>query len=123
MQIAGATRYYLLDVPENDGQTPLTLVFGLHGYDMNNFAVVDLYNFTSRSNGKAITVLPQGEGPPPGDTSHWGDMVLKSRWEANEANYEFSIDSGASRAKRSTRSAARRFMFTKKARRTARSRC
>jgi polyhydroxybutyrate depolymerase len=89
MQIAGATRYYLLDVPENDGQTPLTLVFGLHGYDMNNVAVVDLYNFTSRSNGKAITVLPQGEGPPPGDTSHWGDMVLKSRWEANEANYEF----------------------------------
>ncbi len=89
MQIAGATRYYLLDVPENDGQTPLSLVFGVHGFDMNNVAVVDLFNFTSRSNGKAITVLPQGEGPPPGDVSHWGDMVLKSTWGANAANYEF----------------------------------
>ena len=38
---------------------------------------------------KAITVLPQGQGPPPGDTSHWGDNVLKSRWEANQANYDF----------------------------------
>lgn len=89
MQIAGATRYYLLDVPENDGQTPMTLVFGVHGFDMNNVAVIDLFNFTSRSNGKAITVLPQGEGPPPGDTSHWGDQVLKSTWGANAANYEF----------------------------------
>jgi polyhydroxybutyrate depolymerase len=89
MQIAGATRYYLLDVPENDGQMPMTLVFGVHGFDMNNVAVIDLFNFTSRSNGKAITVLPQGEGPPPGDTSHWGDQVLKSTWGANAANYEF----------------------------------
>jgi polyhydroxybutyrate depolymerase len=86
----GTTRYYLLDVPSDaDNETPLALVFGLHGYDMNNVAVVDLYNFTSRSNGRAITVLPQGEGPPPGDVSHWGDHVLESTWMANEANYSF----------------------------------
>jgi poly(3-hydroxybutyrate) depolymerase len=90
MSIDGATRYYLLDVPANtDNDTPLALVFGLHGFDMNNVAVIDLFNFTSRSNGQAITVLPQGEGPPPGDVSHWGDGVLESRWMANETNYTF----------------------------------
>jgi hypothetical protein len=90
MEVAGATRYYLLDVPAKaDPNTPLMLVFGVHGFDMNNVAVVPLFNFTSRSGGKAITVWPQGEGPPPGDTSHWGDMVLKSTWGANDANFEF----------------------------------
>jgi poly(3-hydroxybutyrate) depolymerase len=90
MEIGGTTRYYLLDVPANaDNETPLALVFGLHGFDMNNVAVIDLFNFTSRSNGRAITVLPQGEGPPPGDVSHWGDNVLQSRWTANETNYTY----------------------------------
>ncbi|MBN2575028.1 MAG: prolyl oligopeptidase family serine peptidase [Deltaproteobacteria bacterium] len=90
MNIGGTTRYYLLDVPSGaDNQTPLMLIFALHGYDMNNVSVVGLYNFTSRSNGKAITVYPQGEGPAPGDTSHWGDNVLKSTWNGNEANYNF----------------------------------
>lgn len=90
IDVAGTTRYYLLDVPSGaDNKTPLSLVFGLHGYDMNNVAVVGLFNFTSRSNGKAITVFPQGEGPAPGNTSHWGDQVLKSTWTANDANYAF----------------------------------
>jgi polyhydroxybutyrate depolymerase len=90
LSIGGTTRYYLLDVPSSaDNQTPLMLIFALHGYDMNNVSVVGLYNFTSRSNGKAITVYPQGEGPAPGDTSHWGDGVLKSTWTANDANYNF----------------------------------
>ena len=90
MDVGGTTRYYLLDVPENaDNQTPLMLIFSLHGYDMNNVAIVGLSNFTSRSNGKVITVYPQGEGPPPGDTSHWGDHVLESTWSANAANYDY----------------------------------
>ncbi len=90
MTISGTTRYYLLDVPTAaDNSTPLMLIFALHGYDMNNVSIVGLYNFTSRSNGKAITVYPQGEGPAPGDTSHWGDGVLKSTWTANDANYTF----------------------------------
>jgi len=90
MTIAGATRYYLLDVPTSaDNKTPLTLIFALHGYDMNNVSVVGLFNFTSRSGGKAITVYPQGEGPAPGNTSHWGDGVLKSTWNNNDANYTF----------------------------------
>ena len=90
MTISGTTRYYLLDVPTSaDNSTPLMLIFALHGYDMNNVSVVGLYNFTSRSSGKAITVYPQGEGPAPGDTSHWGDGVLKSTWTANDANYTF----------------------------------
>ncbi len=88
--IGGTTRYYLLDVPSDaDNKTPLMLIFALHGYDMNNVSVVGLFNFTSRSGGKAITVYPQGEGPAPGDTSHWGDNVLKSTWMGNEANYSF----------------------------------
>ncbi len=90
MDIDGTTRYYLLDVPSSaDNQTPLSLVFALHGYDMNNVSVVGLFNFTERSNGQAITVYPQGEGPPPGNTSHWGDGVLESTWTANEQNYAF----------------------------------
>lgn len=90
VDIGGTTRYYMVDVPSGtDNKTPLSLVFGLHGYDMNNVAVVGLFNFTSRSNGKAITVWPQGEGPAPGTTSHWGDNVLKSTWTANDANYTF----------------------------------
>jgi poly(3-hydroxybutyrate) depolymerase len=90
MEIGGTTRYYLLDVPQNvDNQTPLVLIVALHGFDMNNVAVKDLYNFTARSNGQAITVMPQGEGPPPGDVSHWGDHVLESTWTANQANYDY----------------------------------
>jgi len=90
MDVQGTTRYYLLDVPTAaDNQSPLMLIFALHGYDMNNVSVTGLYNFTSRSGGKAITVYPQGEGPAPGDTSHWGDGVLKSTWTGNTANYTF----------------------------------
>lgn len=90
MEIGGTTRYYLLDVPASaDNQSPLMLIFGLHGFDMNNVAVKDLYNFTERANGQAITVMPQGEGPPPGDVSHWGDGVLESTWSGNEANYDY----------------------------------
>ncbi len=90
LDVDGTTRYYLLDVPpEADNETPLMLIFGLHGFDMNNVAVSGLYNFTDRSNGQAITVLPYGEGPAPGDVSHWGDHVLESTWEPNDANYDF----------------------------------
>jgi poly(3-hydroxybutyrate) depolymerase len=90
IDVGGTSRYYLLDVPSGaDNKTPLMLIFALHGYDMNNVSVVGLFNFTSRSGGKAITVYPQGEGPAPGDTSHWGDNVLKSTWMGNEANYNF----------------------------------
>ena len=90
MSIGGTTRYYLLNVPSTaDSNTPLPLIFALHGYDMNNVALVDLYDFTKQSGNKAITVLPQGEGPAPGNTSHWGDQVLKSTWTANSANYTF----------------------------------
>ena len=81
MSVGGTTRYYLLNVPSTaDANTPLPLVFALHGYDMNNVALVDLYDFTAESGNKTITVLPQGEGPEPGNTSHWGDQVLKSTW-------------------------------------------
>lgn len=90
MQVLGDQRYYLMDVPAgSDNKTPLMLVLALHGYDMNNVAVVNLFNFTQRSAGRAITVWPQGEGPAPGNVSHWGDQVLKSTWTANEKNYTF----------------------------------
>ncbi len=90
LQIEGDERYYLLDVPDGaDNTEPLMLIFGLHGYDMNNIAVVDLFNFTERSQGRAITVWPQGEGPHPGNVEHWGDQVLKSTWTPNEKNYAF----------------------------------
>jgi len=90
VEIQGDSRYYLMDVPDGaDNSEPLMLVFALHGFDMNNIAVVDLFNFTERSGGQAITVWPQGEGPHPGNVSHWGDGVLESTWSANAKNFEF----------------------------------
>jgi poly(3-hydroxybutyrate) depolymerase len=78
----------LLNVPSGfDNKTALPLVFALHGYDMNNISLVDLYDFTAQSGNKAITVLPQGEGPEPGTTSHWGDQVLKSTWSTSSYTF------------------------------------
>jgi len=89
MTVGGTTRYYLLDVPTGaDNTKPLMLIFALHGYNMNNVSIVGLFNFTSRSNGKAITVYPQGEGDPPGNVSHWGSGI-SSTFEPNDANYTF----------------------------------
>ena len=89
MTISGTTRYYLLDVPTSaDNKTPLMLIFALHGHNMNNVSVVGLYNFTSRSGGKAITVYPQGDGDAPGNTSLWGSGIT-SNWTSNDTNYTF----------------------------------
>jgi poly(3-hydroxybutyrate) depolymerase len=92
MSVGGTTRYYLLDVPASaDNTKPLMLIFALHGYNMNNVAITGLFNFTSRSNGKAITVYPQGEGDPPGNVSHWGSGI-SSTYMPNDANYAFIHD-------------------------------
>jgi poly(3-hydroxybutyrate) depolymerase len=92
MTVGGTTRYYLLDVPANaDNTKPLMLIFALHGYNMNNVSITGLFNFTSRSNGKAITVYPQGEGDPPGNVSHWGSGI-SSTYMPNDANYAFIHD-------------------------------
>jgi poly(3-hydroxybutyrate) depolymerase len=89
MDIQGTTRYYLLDVPTGaDNKTPLMLIFALHGHNMNNISVVSMYNFTSRSGGKAITVYPQGDGDAPGTTSQWGSGIT-SNWTSNDANYAY----------------------------------
>jgi len=89
MDVQGTTRYYLLDVPTGaDNKTPLMLVFALHGHNMNNVSVVGMYNFTSRSGGKAITVYPQGDGDAPGTTSKWGSGI-NSNWTSNDANYAY----------------------------------
>ena len=89
MDIQGTTRYYLLDVSTSaDNKTPLMLIFALHGHNMNNVSVVGLYNFTSRSGGKAITVYPQGDGDAPGTTSKWGSGIT-SNWTSNDANYTY----------------------------------
>jgi poly(3-hydroxybutyrate) depolymerase len=89
MDVQGTTRYYLLDVPTGaDNKTPLILVFALHGHNMNNVSVVGMYNFTSRSGGKAITVYPQGDGDAPGTTSKWGSGIT-SNWTSNDANYAY----------------------------------
>lgn len=89
MDIQGTTRHYLLDVPASaDNRAPLMLIFALHGHNMNNVSVVGMYDFTSRSGGKAITVYPQGDGDAPGTTSKWGSGI-KSNWTSNDANYAY----------------------------------
>jgi poly(3-hydroxybutyrate) depolymerase len=50
------------------------LIFALHGYGMTNSSVVGSYNFTSRSNGQAITVYPQG---------------IDNAWTNSDTDYNF----------------------------------
>lgn len=89
MQVGGTTRYYLLDVPANlTNEVPVSLIFALHGANMNNVSVVPLYNFNARSNGQAITVYPQGDGDEPGTTPKWGSGIT-SRWTSNDANFGY----------------------------------
>jgi poly(3-hydroxybutyrate) depolymerase len=83
MESGGTTRYYLVYTPTNyDPNTPLPIVFALHGANMNNWwAANDSsgFNLIQAANNKAILVYPQGTGDVPGTTSHWGD--IKSGWD------------------------------------------
>jgi len=79
LQVGGTARTYLLDVPSSaTNQTPLTLVFALHGANMTNTQVVGSFNFGTRSGGRAITVYPQGDMTSSGQ-----------RWTSNEANWTY----------------------------------
>lgn len=79
MDIGGTTRSYLLDVPTGvDNQTPVMLIFALHGANMTNSSVVGSFNFGTRSGGKVITVYPQGD-----------DTSSGQRWTSNEANWTY----------------------------------
>jgi poly(3-hydroxybutyrate) depolymerase len=75
LAVGGTNRSYLIDVPSTaTNQTPLMLIFALHGYGMTNSSVVGSYNFTSRSNGQAITVYPQGQN---------------NAWNSDDTDYAF----------------------------------
>jgi polyhydroxybutyrate depolymerase len=58
----------------SNNDKPLMLIFALHGYNMTNSSVVSGFNFTSRSNGQAITVYPQG---------------LSNAWTSDSTDYTF----------------------------------
>jgi poly(3-hydroxybutyrate) depolymerase len=73
--VGGTNRTYLIDIPSSaTSDTPLMLIFALHGYNMTNSSVVSGFNFTSRSNGQAITVYPQG---------------LSNAWTSDDTDYNF----------------------------------
>ena len=82
LQSGGAARYYLIYTPTNyDPNTPLPLVFALHGMNMNNWwAANDSSGFKliEATANKAIIVYPQGTGDAPGTTSKWGGIT--SSW-------------------------------------------
>jgi len=79
MTVGGTMRTYLLDVPSAaDNKTPLALVFALHGANMTNTQVVGSFNFGTRSNGKAITVYPQGN-----------ETASGSRWTSDDTNWNY----------------------------------
>jgi poly(3-hydroxybutyrate) depolymerase len=79
MSVGGAQRTYLLEVPQSvDNQTPLALVFALHGANMTNTQVVGSFNVGSLSKGQAITVYPQGD-----------ETASGARWTSNEANWSY----------------------------------
>lgn len=87
IQVGNLTRYYLMYVPENyDPDTPLPLVFGIHGLNMNNvWAAHDQSGFQliEATQGKALLVYPQGirangQSTMPSSQSQWGDA--DSNW-------------------------------------------
>ena len=79
MDVGGAMRTYLLDVPTAaDNKTPLPLIFALHGANMTNTQVVGNFNFDTRSGGKVITVYPQGDQTASG-----------ARWTSNDTNWTY----------------------------------
>ncbi len=82
MSVGGTTRYYLVYTPTTyDPETPLPMVFVLHGMDMNNWWAAnssDGFKMIEASNNKAILVYPQGSGDAPGTTSKWGG--ISSNW-------------------------------------------
>jgi polyhydroxybutyrate depolymerase len=82
LQVGGTTRYYLLYTPTSyDPNTPLPMVFALHGMNMNNWWAANDgsgFKLIEASANKAILVYPQGSGDAPGTTSKWGN--INSNW-------------------------------------------
>ncbi len=87
IQVGGLTRYYLLYVPDNyDPNKPLSLVYGIHGLNMNNvWAAHDGSGFKliDATANQAILVYPQGiqangQSVPPSSESQWGNA--DSNW-------------------------------------------
>ena len=87
LMVGGVTRYYLIYVPENyESSKPLSLVFGIHGLNMNNvWAAHDASGFqlTQATNNQAVLVYPQGlpangQSQPPSTQSQWG--TADSNW-------------------------------------------
>jgi polyhydroxybutyrate depolymerase len=79
--VGNLTRYYLLYIPTNyDPEVPLPVVFGIHGYNMNNvWAAHDQSGFQliEATQNKAILIYPQGltaggQSPTPSSQSQWG---------------------------------------------------
>ena len=82
LSVNGTTRYYLVYTPAGwDNNTPMPMVFALHGMNMNNWwAANDAsgFNLITASANKAVLVYPQGTGDAPGTTSKWGNIT--SSW-------------------------------------------
>ncbi|MGK3996356.1 alpha/beta hydrolase family esterase [Sorangium sp. So ce1024] len=87
LTVGGVTRYFLMYVPERyDPNTPLPLIFGIHGLNMNNvWAAHDNSGFQliQETNNQAILIYPQGlpangRSTPPSSQSQWGEA--DSNW-------------------------------------------
>lgn len=91
MTISGTTRYYLAYIPTTyDPNTPLPMVFALHGMNMNNWWAANDgsgFKLIEASASKAILVYPQGTGDAPGTTSKWGG--INSSWSDSGADMTF----------------------------------
>lgn len=84
-QLNGKTRYYLAYLPTNyDSNTPIPMVFVLHGKDMNNYWAAnaqDGFKLIEASRDKALLVFPQGSGDVPKAKRQWGDIT--SGWDVS----------------------------------------
>jgi poly(3-hydroxybutyrate) depolymerase len=82
MQVGGTTRYYLAYVPTTyDPNTPMPMIFALHGMNMNNWWAANDgsgFKLIEATANKAILVYPQGTGDAPGTKSQWGG--INSNW-------------------------------------------
>jgi len=89
MSVGGKTRYYIGYIPPSyDPETPLPLIFALHGLNMNNWWAAnasDGFKLREASNGKALLFYPQGSGDVPKDARQWGD--ISSSWGTGDYGF------------------------------------
>jgi poly(3-hydroxybutyrate) depolymerase len=93
--VGGQARTYVLSVPTDyTGDTPLALVFGWHGANINGTLARNLFNLEANSNGAAIFAYPDGVAQQSGgwDLSNGSSDFLLFTALVDEISSSYCID-------------------------------